>query len=107
MFQMRLKATLAKNLTISVFFAGWAASPQGSDVQGTHHSSQAMFLHQPEGVLVAGSEVIGLGGAHMIPGHRAHGVDDICRAREKTHGSVSATVDFQAKVAQKPKFASR
>lgn len=63
-------------------------------MQATHHSSQAVLLHQPEGVLVAGSEVIGLGGAHVIPGHRAHGVDDICRVRETTHGSVSAAVDF-------------
>lgn len=49
-------------------------------VRATHHSSQAVLLHQPEGVLVAGSEVIGLGGAHVTPGHRAHGVDDICHA---------------------------
>lgn len=59
-------------------------SPQGSVVRATHHSSQAVLLYQPEGVLVAGSEVIGLGGAHVTPGHRAHGVDDICRARETT-----------------------
>lgn len=45
----------------------------------THHSAQAMLHHQPEGVLVAGGEVIGLGRPHMTSGHRAHGVDHICR----------------------------
>lgn len=44
----------------------------------THHSAQAMFLHQPEGVLVAGGEVVGLRRAYMTSGHRAHGVDHIC-----------------------------
>lgn len=37
-----------------------------------------MLLHQPEGVLVAGGEVIGLSIAHMTSGHWAHGVDHIC-----------------------------
>lgn len=50
----------------------------------THHSAQAMLLHQPEGVLVAGGEVIGLGRAHMTSGHRAHGVDHICRRGQYT-----------------------
>lgn len=45
----------------------------------THHGAQAMLLHQPEGVLVARCEVIGLGWAHVTSGHRAHGVDHICR----------------------------
>lgn len=44
----------------------------------TYHSAQAMFLHQPEGVLVTGGEVVGLSWAHMTSGHRAHGVDHIC-----------------------------
>lgn len=45
----------------------------------THHSGQVMFLHQPEGALIAGGEVIGLGRAHMTSGHRAHGMDHICQ----------------------------
>lgn len=73
-------------------------------VRATHHSSQAVLLHQPEGVLVAGSEVIGLGGAHVTPGHRAHGVDDICHAEKQhrvpfQHGRLSSKgcIETQAK----------
>lgn len=44
----------------------------------THHTAQAMLLHQGEGALVARCEVIGLRLAHVISGHRAHGVDHIC-----------------------------
>lgn len=53
----------------------------------THHSAQAMLLHQPEGVLVAGGEVVGLGRAHMTSGHRAHCVDHICRKGTNTQSS--------------------
>lgn len=45
---------------------------------GTHHSAQVMLLHQVEGVLVAGGEVVGLCRAHVTSGHRPHGVDHIC-----------------------------
>lgn len=67
-------------------------------MRATHHSSQAVLLHQPEGVLVAGSEVIGLGGAHVTPGHRAHGVDDICHAGKTTQSSVSARLTFKQRL---------
>lgn len=80
-------------------------------MRATHHSSQVVLLHQPEGVLVAGSEVVGLGGAHVVPGHRAHGVDDICRAgRETAHSSGSARPTFKQRLHKKyrpkQKFAS-
>lgn len=45
----------------------------------THHSPQVMLLHQPEGVLVAGGEVVGLSAANMTSGHWAHSVDHICQ----------------------------
>lgn len=67
-------------------------------MRATHHSSQAVLLHQPEGVLVAGSEVIGLGGAHVTPGHRAHSVDDICHAGKTTQSSVSARLTFKQRL---------
>lgn len=60
----------------------------------THHSAQAMLLHQPEGVLVAGGEVIGLSWAYMTSGHWSHGVDHICQkgTTDKAHFN---TVLFQ------------
>lgn len=44
----------------------------------THHSSQVVLFHQLQRVLVARCEVVVLGGADVISGHGAHGVDDIC-----------------------------
>lgn len=76
------KNTKAYNLFLSSRIEQRAISPQMSvrvEADCTHHSAQAMLLHQPEGVLVAGGEVIGLSWAHMTSGHWPHGVDHICR----------------------------
>lgn len=62
---------------------------RGARGGSTHHSFQAVLLHQLQRVLVARFEVVVLRGADLVSGHRADGVDDICEDR-RTSGQTGA-----------------
>lgn len=96
-----IKTTKAYNLFLSPASDSPPPPPAGGwecgDMFCTHHAAQAMLLHQPEGVLIARGEVIGLCRAHVTSGHWAHSVDHICQKGTNTHTEFISPLTFLGK----------